>query len=512
MCEQNNPAVVVTQFESRKVYQSKQRPSYTSWVSFFPDHEGNWYIGCEEVTRPQNPLPQCTPEQWFAMGLPAGYDKSQYHMEAVLLRSDAELNAWEVISRQSFRHHHAVGQFGTARTREGRLLRFVWAAYSLEKDIAPNQILYTSDDEGCTWQLQPGFHHPNFASHPHRLRTLRDGTLVLCVPLNERFGTPEKPVRTAVHLDRLGDKQMTMFFSFDNGHTWEGPLPILAGQKVSETDFVELPDGDLLVINNSIFAHPGRQRIYREGRRFTPGPLEKARGLTAPGEPNLVPETVCLVDNEILVGCMRAGDYQWSDDLGRTWYRLEGIPKVGPEVYQPWIYALPDGRIVCAGHYGRDAPIRGEKRDDQYVSLHVFEVEVQRHTQETRLVLERERAPGENRWRNRYLLRLLCGEAPVPHREIEFWYVKRNQPGYDSWGKVPLEERMELGGTLLRLRTDEEGRAVADLTELDSITDPHFSYQLVARFQPEASDSEYKPYQTLQFEFYCVSKQDAPLV
>lgn len=29
----------------------------------------------------------------------------------------------------------------------------------------------------------------------------------------------------------------------------------------------------------------------------------------------------------------------------------------GPEVYQPWIYCLPDGRIAC--HYGRDAPISG---------------------------------------------------------------------------------------------------------------------------------------------------------
>lgn len=103
--------------------------------------------------------------------------------------------------------------------------------------------------------------------------------------------------------------QMTVFFPFDQGCTWRGPLPILGGQTVSNTDFVELPSGDLLFVNNSIFANPGRQFVYREGNRFTPGPLEKVHSGT-------VPETVCLTDEGILVGCMRASAYYWSDDLG----------------------------------------------------------------------------------------------------------------------------------------------------------------------------------------------------
>ena len=56
---------------------------------------------------------------------------------------------------------------------------------------------------------------------------------------------------------------MSLYFSYDQGNVWEGPLPIFGGQYVSETDFVELPGGDLLCINNSFFANPGRQRIYR---------------------------------------------------------------------------------------------------------------------------------------------------------------------------------------------------------------------------------------------------------
>src|SRR5262249_3785029 len=79
------PAVQAVDFESRKVYQSMQRPSYTSWVSFFPGENGQWYITCEEVTRPDRPLPRSSRQQWFEMSLPNGYDKSSYQMEMVML-------------------------------------------------------------------------------------------------------------------------------------------------------------------------------------------------------------------------------------------------------------------------------------------------------------------------------------------------------------------------------------------------------------------------------------------
>ena len=137
-------------------------------------------------------------------------------------------------------------------------------------------------------------------------------------------------------------------------------MPLLDGQNVSETDFVELHDGNLLLFNNSIFARPGRQFVYRSGKRFMPGPLESARSGT-------VPETVCLTKQGILVGCRRPGSYFWSDDLGQTWNPLTGVGGNG-EVYQPWIHALADGRIVCAGHFGADDP-NGNVRAAAFASL-----------------------------------------------------------------------------------------------------------------------------------------------
>ena len=269
-------------------------------MSFFPGEKGQWYLTCEEVTRPEEPLPQCSPPQWYGMGLPCGYDKSQYLMEAVLLESRDNMQTWKVISRQPYHHQHTVGQFGTTRTRDGRFLRFIWACYSPDESVAANEIFYESADDGKTWKKRPAFHDPHFFSWPHRLRTLRDGTLVLCIPLGPRWGTPERPVRTCTDLHAIGEMQMNLFFSFDQGRTWDGPLPIFGGQNVSETDFVELPCGDLLFVNNSIFAHPGRQMVYREGRRFTPGPLEKALGQTHLRQPNMVPETVCLTKEGVL--------------------------------------------------------------------------------------------------------------------------------------------------------------------------------------------------------------------
>ena len=505
------PAVRAIEFESRKIYQSHQHPGYTSWASFFPGEHGQWYLTCEEVTRPEKPLPQSTPAQWHRMGLPVGYDKSQYLMEAVILESRDDMKTWEVISRQPYRHHHSVHQFGTARTRDGRFLRFIWACYSLEKSVQPNEILYASSDNGKTWTKRPPFHDPHFFSCPHRLRMLRDGTLVVCVPLRSRWGTPERPVRTSADLNALGDTQMTLFFSFDQGDTWDGPLPIYGGDRVSETDFVELPSGDLLFINNSIFEHPGRQMVYREGNRFTPGPMEKALGRTKWGQFNNVPETICLTQEGLLVGCMRAGEYSWSDDLGLTWQPLEGIPDIGPEVYQPWMYCLDDGRIACAGHFGRDAPISGADRDDQYLSIHFFRVQALSRTRDTKILVERDFDAEARRWHNTYTLSLLCEGQPLPDKELEFWYVGKGEEGYESFANIPFEERKALGGTQLHALTDSDGKVRIKLSHLDAIEDTHHSIQFVASFNADRTDPEYKPYQTCQLEYYSIAHMDPPL-
>ena len=500
--EMNGPAVKAVDFESKKVYESAQHPSYTSWVSFFPGEKGQWYLTCEEVTKPEKPLPKATRDQWYGMNLPIGYDKSQYKMEMVILESTDYMKTWKVISRQPCRFHHSAGSFGQARTKDGRFLRFVWSVYSLDPKVKPNEILYESRDNGRTWIKRRPFHDARFASAPHRLRMLRDSTLVLALPLFPKWekGT-ERPLRACMDLNALGEMQMTLCFSFDQGRTWTSPLPIFAGQQVSETDFVELPSGDLLCFNNSIFGVPGRQFVYRDGKKFTPGPLERVKAGT-------VPETVALTEDGILVGCMRNSSYFWSDDFGQSWFPLDGAKNLSPEMYQPWIQYLGGGTFACAGHYGADDAIGSR---DQYLQIHSFKLQVLRKTKNTRILVDREYDDEAGRYRNAYVLTLDCDGQPVAGKDLEFWYVGRDQPGYDSFSTRPLPERMRMGGKSVTARTAADGKGRVELPEMDSERNPHLSYQFVVRFNADRSDPDYKPAQTPQFESYAYLYQDPPI-
>ena len=123
-------------FESRRIYDPPNPPHYACWACMFPGERGQWYIAYEEVTRPDKPLPQCTPAQWAAIGLTRGYDKSQYLMEGVILESTDELKTWREISRKAYRYQHTIGLYGgCARTRDGRFLRFSWPQYCIDGSV-----------------------------------------------------------------------------------------------------------------------------------------------------------------------------------------------------------------------------------------------------------------------------------------------------------------------------------------------------------------------------------------
>jgi hypothetical protein len=513
----SDPTAKAIDFESRKAYQSKHRPSYTAWVSFFRDEQGRWYLTCEEVTRPDKPLPKCSREQWYRENLPVGYDKSQYLMEMVILRSTDDMKTWEVISREPARFQHSAGTYANQiRTRDGRFLRFVWAPYSLDPSVKPNEIFWESDDDGKTWKKMPDFVDPNhFHYFPNRLRMLRDGTLVIFIPHWPRveLGT-ERPTRGTTRLDVMGETSAMLFFSHDQGRSWSGPLPIYNAMTVSETDFVELPNGDLLFINNSIFAHPGRQIVYRNGNRFTPGPYEPVKFL---GADALVPETVCLTDDGILIGCMRCSEYMWSDDLGESWWRIQDIPVLeggmdNPqrmECYQPTIEYVGDGLVACAGHYGGDDALFSV---DEYLNIHLFRLEVlSKPRKAPRILVSRDFDEAADRWLNAYTITLTCEGVPLPDKEIEFWYAERYQPGYEDFPNHSLEERIQMGGKLLKARTDSNGAAHVSLPEMEEVTYIHLSYQFVVRFNADRSDPEYRPVETLQHQFYAVFRQDPPL-
>ncbi len=297
--------------------------------------------------------------------------------------------------------------------------------------------------------------------------------------------------------DVVSDMEMMLFFSHDQGKTWSGPLPILSGQSVSETDFAELPDGNLLIVNNSIFATPGRQFVFRDGNRFTPGPLERVHSGT-------VPETICLTERGLLVGCLRPGIYFYSDDLGQNWHPLPGAP-ASIEAYQPWIQYLGQEQIACAGHYGAD-DATGSR--DQSINLHRFSITGAAPPADARLGVERGFDEKQKRFLNSYTISLTAGGKPLAAQTIDVWYVARGRPGYDSFNSQPLDARIKLGGKRLSLRTDSHGTATLALPEFDGIASIHASYQLVIRFNADHAEPRFAPAELPQLEYYANSGLD----
>ena len=430
-------------------------------------------------------------------------------MEMVIAESVDEMKTWNIISREPCRFQHSAGSFGQARTRDGKFLRFVWAGYSLDDDLKPGEIFRVSADNGKTWEKQPSLLDNRFMCFPHRLRTLSDGTLVLAVPICPAFSV-ERP-RATKNLNTVSEWLMTLLFSYDQGLTWSQPLPVLNGQEMIETDFVELPSGDLLLIASSMWANPGRQVIYRTEKGFIPGPYELAVSY------DIVPETVCITEDSLLVGCYRGiginnTQYAFSDDLGFTWYPIKGITENTGNMYQPWIHYLGNGRFACAGHIGGDEEIKDRNFNrDQYIILHLFEIERLMKTKNTGLKLTRDYDEEGKRYKNEYTLSLTCNGEPVAGKVIEFWYVERDKPGYDSYNKNTIEERMEIGGELIHIQTDENGKAYVKLNQFDKIDYVHHCIQIVARFNIDRKYDGYKPVQTVQFQFYSVGYQDPPL-
>ncbi|MGI0135394.1 MAG: hypothetical protein ACREBW_10615, partial [Candidatus Micrarchaeaceae archaeon] len=337
------------------------------------------------------------------------------------------------------------------------------------------------------------FHDVRFFSFAHRLRTLRDGTLVLAIPFVPGYGPGhERSTRLSWDLSDNTHMQMTLYFSYDKGRSWSGPMPIYGGETVSETDFVELPSGDLLFIN-WIPPYRGRQMVYRSAHGWLPGPLERVISGT-------VPETIALTREGILVGCLRPGSYYWSNDLGKRWQPLLSIPDLRPQLYQPWMQYLPDGRIACAGHYGGDDPMA---LHNQYISVHLFHVGVSGTEKATDLYLKRDFNKAEQQWKNSFTLILRADGKPLSDQEIEIWYVERNKPGYEPYvGDLSLDARMRMGGHIVTRRTDERGEARIAFPQFDHLSWAQHTIQIAARFKPERNSQEYLPAETFLFEFY----------
>ena len=467
------------------IYHGAERPGYACWVSVWKDSDDAVYLSFSEKRSGHNdawkPMPL---DVWESMVLPRGYhtalglgDKNIIY-EFVILKSTDNGASWKEIGRS--RSEDSDDTFSLATLADGRIVRTVGNDYLFWRRQGGKMLTWSevSADGGHTWTKQGElFEGHNASGSPFRLRRLRDGTLAQLCTVEASFGPgQERIMRHAKRPYVRMEVMPSLFFSKDDGRSWSGPLPVLGGVHADEPDFLELPSGDLLILNSAVQQGPQvRQNVRNTRFGWFPGPVMDVIS-------GRVPEAAVLTRAGLLVGAVRGGEYSCSNDEGATWHKIEGIPGCN---YQPSITELADGRLLCAWHVGGDQPFG---QSDQWVGAHVFRLTT-RLPQPTRLVLERQLDAAGQRDVNIYRLTLTSGDAPVAGKAVSYSFDKR----YGGGGK----------GTVT---TDDQGTARIDLTaEFAGVTDPHLGYSLRAWFDPSPGDAELSACRCAEYYAYAIT-------
>jgi hypothetical protein len=261
------------------------------------------------------------------------------------------------------------------------------------------------------------------------------------------------------------------------------------GVPVTETDFCELPSGDLLFVHSKMYnGTTHRQLVRRTKYGLVPEEME-ACGIDAP-------EIFVRTNEGYLVGASRNGSYYWSDDDALTWHPVEGAPPCG---YQPRALLLDDGRVLFTWHRGGDL---GYKEADEWIGQHVFKLKVLHPRQRTKLKLERVYSEAEKRYICAFTATLTTEQGkPVAGQPVEFSIVGRDEPGYEPFGGATPWVK----GKKTVVKTDAHGVARVDYPEQAEVTNIHKSFQICARFNAEGETAGYVPATSMVMEYYAVT-------
>jgi hypothetical protein len=341
--------VKAVDYEHKQIYHSPETPGYTSWVGLWQTAEGRLQCSFQQLTGPKDK--------------PVG--------SVPILESTDEGLTWTRVPGDV----PVGGGRGMAVLKEGTLVRPHWAS-----DPQDAGWVERSTDGGKTWGEHIYFLSPQeYRTWPTLIRPLRDGRLVLMAGCWKR-GDGEIP-----------NPRMTkmMFVSRDEGKTWGEPIVLMPTETgvCEESDFCELPDGDLFWIHR--VEHFPREKVElpplaapmggdawpwngysdrmqslvrKQGDGWLPEPPTPA-----PFPHSGFPEVVRTLEGLILH--LATDGIYWTADVGRTWTRLD-LPGTG---YYPRALQLSSGWIVCLGHVGSD-DVYGTV--DQSIVMDRFRLEV----------------------------------------------------------------------------------------------------------------------------------------
>lgn len=479
------PGAVALAFEERVIYYPAQRPGHVAWVNLFLFGNGDMGLSFTETRRAPNPrfIP---PSIDFVEAFSRPYKFSallcaaqpNLLSEAVYMKSSDAGATWQETGRSWGKSAYLAGY------PDGRMVRVLYNQQAEHYERGLDRF-YTPVEESCdggnTWtQIARLLEGSGFA--PFRVKKLRDGSLIALGGLSPSFGPGGSRPTSVIAMpgERIGVGQAFMF-SPDAGYHWTGPHYVFQGLATPEPDFVELADGRLLFINSSVQAGPQVwQIVHRQTNGFLCEPVTDIHDAGADNrntQSGIVPETVDITPDGLIVGARRQGGYACSSDLGQTWH---GIENTNECKYQPQGVCLPDGRFMAAWHLGTDAPFG---QQDMCIGLASFRFEVNL-PQATRLTLERVLSDDASHYLNTHQARLTVAGKPVSGRTVTL-YVKSVWRPDSTYNATPIEQTEDVRVAV----TNDDGMATFALSEREAIRDIHDGYFVQASFTPASQDN-----------------------
>jgi hypothetical protein len=449
------------------VYKAPVSPGWACWATVWQDCDDALYVSFQELRRGENLLWEPVPADfWESMGLPHGYHETLCNgakdivSEFVLLKSVDSGLSWTEISRTPSK---MTVTFSWASLPGGRIVRSISNDYIAwhpgDRQETWSEISY---DGGKTWTRQSTIVECHNGS-PYRLRRLKDGTLVQLLSVATPFGPGRERFKRISNRQNVKQEfSICLYFSKDEGSTWAGPCVVLPGIYAWEPDFLELPSGDILILNSTVQGGPQVRQYIRKGPwGWMPGPVFDVVS-------GRVPE--CLVyANGIITGAVRLGEFSCSDDEGATWHRIEGLPVCG---YQPFATVLPDGRLFFVWHDGGGDEDFGKK--DLNIGSAVFRLDADLPKLPV-MTLEREMNDEKTKYINSYVVSLKTGNIPLSDKHISFKYKKRYTENWIESAAI----------------TDCRGQARLDLNEIfKDEKNIHMGYEVTAAFLPFGKGSD----------------------
>jgi hypothetical protein len=316
-----DPKVECDGWESRMIYHSPETPGYTSWVGFAKTADGKLLCSFAQQTG----------------------KAPNVKGESIVLESTDVGKTWAPVKPD--------GWVGFSRINtilpDGTIVKGVWPGGGDTGHIV------RSTDKGKTWGGRSDFvDGKKFKAWPGVIKPLRDGRLILFAGVLER--DPANP-------DANNNARMAknMFVSADGGTSWGEAIQLMKIEEgvCEESDFCELPNGDLFWVHRAEHNPPGQagysdrlQSIaFKREKTFVAGPVTKA-----PFQHSGYP-TVLYTKEGLIMHLATDGMY-WSADTGATWNKLNNpATDYAPGTYYyPIAMQLDDGELIVIGHRGWD--------------------------------------------------------------------------------------------------------------------------------------------------------------